>query len=133
MTTPNDGPLIVLVDDDVDVCMATARLLRTYGYRVQPYASGLSAIAAVDTRHADVIVSDLRMPALGGLALCQRLRREGVTVPFVFITAYDEPGLSDKFAALGHVELLPKPLAADALVAAIDRAIAAGRGGQTAE
>ncbi len=124
-STPSLPPLIVLVDDDVDVCMSTARLLRTYGYRVQPYASGLSAIAAADTRDAAVVVSDLRMPALGGLALCQRLRRQGATVPFVFITAYDEPGLAEKFAPLGQVELLSKPLAADALVAAIERAIAA--------
>ncbi len=71
-----------------------------------------------DARPFDLVVSDLRMPRLGGLDLLALLRAEGST-PFVLMTAFAEPRIEEAGRQLGAIAVLSKPFELDALSAIV--------------
>ena len=117
-------PTFVVVEDDDHVRRALTRFLCSRGYGVQVFDSGEAWLAGIGP--ADGAIIDINLPGLSGLELDERLRREGHAIPIVFITAHDEPG-----PATSRV-ILQKPLDAQALLDAIEHALAARDGGRVA-
>lgn len=112
-------PTLVVVEDDEHVRRALARLLGSRGYGVRAFDSAEAWLASICP--ADGAIVDINLPGMSGLELDERLRREGRAFPIVFITAHDEAGP----AAAGRV-ILQKPLDAQALLDAIENALADG-------
>jgi len=78
---------LILVDDDDDFREAVSGELADLGFAVQCFADGASMLASVaDGTNADIIVLDWGLPALSGIDLLPRLRREGIQLPVVFLT-----------------------------------------------
>jgi PAS domain S-box-containing protein len=111
---------VLVVDDDRDTRDLLALILEQEGARVRSAASALQALAALDQRVPDLLVSDVGMPDADGYALVEAVRRRtaaaGGAVPAIALTAY--AGSDDRRRALsaGFQEHLPKPLDAEALV-----------------
>src|SRR6185295_15939477 len=82
----HSGPRALLVDDDGTVLRAYARVLRKHGYEVEIAADGVSAMAALGRGSFDVILSDIDMPGMSGLALIDRVRERDLDVLVVLIT-----------------------------------------------
>jgi len=125
-----DSTRILVVDDDPPLRRMLARTLAAEGYSVTVAADGGAALAAVaSTSPPDLIVLDVTMPGLDGLAVCRRLRAKGVTVPVLMLTARD--AIADRVAGLqsGADDYLVKPFAVEELIA---RLHALGRRGQDA-
>jgi len=104
------GALIAIVDDDASVCRALERLVRSLGYTGHTFGRGddfLDCLASLPSFYPDCVVLDMHMPGPSGLEVQQRLA--DTTLPLIFITAHDEPGLRDKVVAAGAVALLRKP------------------------
>ncbi len=83
---------ILLVEDDDQLRRSAKRILEDAGYQVVTAADGLEALEAL--RHTDgirLVFSDLVMPRLGGRALYDAARREGLDVPFLFASGYSDP------------------------------------------
>jgi FixJ family two-component response regulator len=72
----------------------------------------------------DCLILDLQMPEMTGLELQRDLRRRGVQIPTIIITAYNEVTMHARCASAGAIAFLPKPISDEALFAAIG---AAGR------
>ena len=108
---------ILVVDDDASVCRALARLLRSYGYAVETFASAADLLASGPPADALCLVTDVRMPGMGGVELCEQLHAAGRDLPTVFVTAHGTDGL--RSLVLENAPILQKPVAAEQLLAAI--------------
>lgn len=122
---------IYLVDDNDGFRDSTAWLLETAGFEVQAHASGPAFLEAyAGERHgggAYCIVSDIRMPLMSGLQLQEELRRRGIGLPLVFVTAHGDVPLAVEAMRKGASNFLEKPFSDDALIDAIRAAIANAR------
>jgi len=94
-----------------------ARTLAAEGYEVTVAADGGAALAEAERAAPDVIVLDVAMPALDGLAVCRRLRSKGLPTPILMLTARD--AVPDRVAGLeaGADDYLIKPFAVQELIA----------------
>jgi two-component system, OmpR family, response regulator MprA len=110
---------ILVVDDDAPIRRMLERTLAAEGYSVSSSADGGSAMAAVERSAPDLVVLDVAMPGLDGLAVSRRLRQKGLAVPILMLTARD--GVPDRVAGLdaGADDYLVKPFAADELLARV--------------
>ncbi len=110
---------ILVVDDDAPIRRMLDRTLAVEGYVVESAADGGEALAAVERSVPDLIVLDVTMPGLDGLAVCRRLRAKGLATPVLLLTARDE--VPDRVAGLdaGADDYLVKPFATDELLARV--------------
>ena len=118
---------ILVVDDDTPIVRMLERTLAAEGYGVRSAADGGSALAAVERAAPDLLVLDVAMPGLDGLAVCRRLRAKGLSLPILLLTARD--GVPDRVAGLdeGADDYLVKPFAAEELLARVRALLRRGR------
>ena len=122
------GPLIALAEDDPQLRSLLASALETVGYRVMSVATGEQLVASVRRLVAEgqplrLIITDVRMPTLGGLEAAQILRTAGHEVPLIFMTAFGDAWTRSQAADFGAL-LLDKPLSLQVLRRAVTLAIA---------
>ncbi len=121
MIADNDGvsrlPHVLVVDDDEAIRTALERALRLEGFAVSTVPGGRAALDAVEDHPPDVVVLDVAMPDLDGVAVTRSLRGQGVELPVLILSALDE--VDDRVAGLqaGADDYLVKPFAVDELVA----------------
>ena len=110
---------IIVVDDDPPIRRMLERTLAAEGYAVRTAADGGAALAAVEKSVPDLIVLDVAMPGVDGLAVARRLRAKGLGVPILMLTARD--GVPDRVAGLdaGADDYLVKPFAVQELTARV--------------
>jgi len=113
---------IAAVDDDPSVLKALARLIRTRSLNVETYRSAERFLAALPDNAPACLIVDLHMPEMSGLELQEHLKRSGLSIPTIVITAHDDPGARARCLAAGAMAFLLKPLQDTALFAAIDDA-----------
>jgi len=118
---------ILVVDDDAPIRRMLERTLAAEGYAVETAADGGAALARVERSVPDLIVLDVAMPGLDGLAVCRRLREKGLSLPILLLTARDAIG--ERVAGLdaGADDYLVKPFAAEELIARLRALLRRGR------
>jgi two-component system OmpR family response regulator len=125
-----DAQRILVVDDEPGIVDSVATALRYEGFDVHEAETGRDALKAAETLRPDLMVLDIMLPDLDGLEVTRRLRRDGLRVPVLFLTARDST--EDKIAGLtvGGDDYVTKPFSLAELVARV-RAILrrAGPGG----
>lgn len=117
---------LALCDDQALVLRGLSSLLTDLGFEIaleSPDAERL--LAALPQRPVDVIVSDIRMPGLGGIGLLRTLRERGDATPVILLTTFDDPDLMLRAVEAGAQGFLLKDASPDDLRAAIQR-VAAG-------
>ena len=82
---------VLLVDDDPRILRMLERTLGAEGYEVTAVADGGAALARIERSVPDLIVLDVAMPGLDGLAVTRRLRAKRLGVPILLLTARDAP------------------------------------------
>jgi FixJ family two-component response regulator len=110
---------IALIDDDASVRGAVSRLLRSHDYACNAYESAESALADPALRRADCLVVDVQLAGMDGFALRDRLVRDGIRVPCLFITAHAETDSPEWIRAIGTNPCVIKPFDEAQLLAAI--------------
>jgi two-component system, OmpR family, response regulator MprA len=123
-------PDVLLVDDDAPIRRMLERTLTAEGYAITAVADGGAALAQVERSLPDVIVLDVAMPGLDGLAVTRRLRAKGLAVPILLLTARD--ALQQRVEGLdaGADDYLVKPFEVEELTARI-RALMRRNQGET--
>jgi two-component system response regulator MprA len=108
---------VLVVDDEISLRRMLERTLAAEGFEVTVAADGGGALAAAERTAPDVIVLDVAMPGIDGLAVCRRLRSRGLATPILMLTARD--AVPDRVAGLeaGADDYLVKPFAIQELVA----------------
>jgi two-component system response regulator MprA len=110
---------VLLVDDDARILRMLERTLTAEGYAVDAVADGGAALAHVERSVPDLIVLDVTMPGLDGLAVTRRLRARRLAVPILLLTARD--ALEERVAGLdaGADDYLVKPFEIEELMARV--------------
>jgi FixJ family two-component response regulator len=119
----NPAPLIHVIDDDAAMRTALGRLLTACGYRVQLYESGRAFLDGGSHDAAGCILLDVNMPGLTGLQLQEHLAGSGSILPIVFLTGSGDIAMSVRAIKAGAEDFLSKPIAREALLDAIGRAL----------
>jgi two-component system response regulator MprA len=117
MMAEADLERVLVVDDDPPLQRMLKRSLTAEGFTVTIAGDGGAALLAAERFAPDVIVLDVAMPTLDGLAVCRRLRGKGLPTPILMLTARD--AVADRVAGLeaGADDYLVKPFAIQELVA----------------
>src|SRR5512134_3202657 len=108
---------ILYVEDDPEAQAFVARALRESGSVVDTAGDGSSGLEMALGGSYDVLILDVKLPGIDGFELLRRLRRSGVEVPVLFLTAHGE--VSDRIQGLelGADDYLAKPFALGELMA----------------
>jgi FixJ family two-component response regulator len=117
-----EQPVIAVVDDEPEMRKALCRLLATRGFRSEEYECGEDFLAALGSRHLDLVLLDLQLPGIKGFEVLEALVLRSIHVPVIVITAHDKPGAAERVRALGACAYLRKPIELEVLLAAIAEA-----------
>jgi two-component system, OmpR family, response regulator len=111
-----NGPRVLVVDDEPSIVDAVATSLRYEGFTVDEATTGRKALAQAQDDPPDLVILDVMLPDLDGLEVTRRLRADGVRVPVLFLTARDT--LQDKLAGLtiGGDDYVTKPFSVEEMV-----------------
>ncbi len=113
---------ILLVEDEAELRRKTAAFLKLSCKEVLTAANGLEALELVAACRPDLVLSDIRMPVMDGLALAARLLLEAPSLPVVFCTAFTDTGYLLKAIELGVAGFVRKPVNGAELLATLARA-----------
>jgi DNA-binding NtrC family response regulator len=113
---------IVVVDDEAGIRFALRELLTDAGHDVREAEHAPAALAALEGDPADLIISDLNMPAMTGLALLEEIRLRHPDTIFVLLTAHGDERIAVESLRLGAYHYIPKPFDNDEVVAIVARA-----------
>src|SRR2546421_6868595 len=118
---------ILVVDDDAPIRRMLDRTLTAEGYAVATAADGGEALEAVERSTPHLLVLDVAMPGVDGLAVSRRLRAKGLAVPVLLLTARDS--VRDRVAGLdaGADDYLVKPFATEELLARVRALLRRGK------
>lgn len=114
---------ILIVDDEPDMRDALMAALRREGLCVSTAANGVEALERVQGQSFDLVITDVRMPRMGGLALLQELKRTSAAIPVVMMTGYGR--IEDAVEAMkaGAFDYLLKPFSLEDLKAVVIKAL----------
>jgi two-component system, OmpR family, response regulator len=107
----------LVVDDEENVAYVVATALRLDGWVTEIVATGAETWKRLGDFDPDVIVLDVMLPDANGFELCQRLRRDGVLTPVIFLTARDATDDRVRGLTIGGDDYLTKPFSVEELVA----------------
>jgi len=116
-------PLVVIVDDDLDVRTALAELLLSVGIDAEAFASSRDWLESGLTDRPGCLILDVRMPGSSGLDLQHHLARNGDTKPIIFLTGHGDIPMSVQAMKAGAIDFLTKPVRDQTLLDAVTIAI----------
>src|SRR3954466_6681176 len=103
-------PLLVVVDDEQPILDVVSRFARRAGYETETCSNGREAIALLQTRRADLVLVDLRMPDVGGLDVLRAIRDIDPGCQAVLMTGYASVETAVEAIKLGATDYLSKPI-----------------------
>ena len=118
------GCSIVIADDDEPIRDWLRDVLELEGASIRLAASGKEALASIEADEPDVVICDVRMPLLDGMAVLQQLRAKGVDMPVLMITAQPSSTKTIEAMQLGAYDYISKPFDADEILHTVQRALA---------
>jgi two-component system, LuxR family, response regulator FixJ len=113
-----------LVDDDEGIRRGVSFALRTRGYLVKTYASGVEFLANANNARPGCVLLDIRMPEMDGLEVQQALKERGVLLPVVVMTGHGDVERAVRAMKAGAVDFIEKPFEKGVLLGAVEAAIA---------
>jgi CheY-like chemotaxis protein len=113
-------PTVLIVDDEIDLRDLFAEFLQATGFEVLLAEDGEHAWEVLQFRKPDVILSDIKMPRLDGISLCERVWNNPQTAHIPVVLLSGNPPLNRPSNAL---DVLQKPVQFRTLISALDRAL----------
>jgi len=114
---------ILVVDDEPNYLIVLAELLRDEDYEVFTADSATAALPIVRDTDLDLVLSDMKMPGMDGIAFMKKIKEFNKNLPVILITAYAEVEKAVEAMHLGAFTYLAKPFSNDQLLASIRKAI----------
>lgn len=110
-----------LVDDDGAIRRSAGFMLKTSGFEVETYESGMELLERPADLAAGCILLDIRMPGMDGLEVQAELQKKGVTLPVIIMTGHGDVTLAVKAMKAGAVDFIEKPFEKAVLLSAIEQ------------
>jgi nitrogen regulation protein NR(I) len=121
------NPKVLLIDDDRRAAQSLERVLRAQGFAVTLADRGDDGLARAQSESFDAVITDLRMPGLGGLDLVRLLHEAKPRLPIVLMTAFGTTETAIEATKLGAFEYLLKPFEMPELIEVVSRAVASSK------
>lgn len=118
----SDERLIHLVDDDEAIRRSAGFMLKTSGFRVETYESGVELLKDAAKLEPGCILLDIRMPGMDGLEVQQALKDKGVTLPVIIMTGHGDVSLAVQAMKAGAIDFIEKPFEKALLMSAVEQA-----------
>ncbi|MGB9742782.1 MAG: sigma-54-dependent transcriptional regulator [candidate division WOR-3 bacterium] len=112
---------ILLVDDEVQYCELTAANLRSAGYEVAAVTSGVAALELLRSNSYDVVITDLKMAPVDGLAILTAVKQNNPDTEVVIITGYGTISTAVEAMRQGAYDFITKPVAIEHLLALLEK------------
>ena len=125
----HQAPLVLVVDDEPGIRNVLTAFMKQDGYRVTAAADGQQALAAAQRALPDVVLLDLMLPDMHGVAVLKALRNLKADLPVIMITGYPDSRLIAEALLHPPVTLLPKPVAGDVLLKTVRMVLDGARRG----
>ncbi len=118
---------ILVIDDDDQLRKSFEKLLSQEGYTVRSAASGEAGIQAVQESCPDLVILDVRLPGMNGLAVFERLHEKEPKLPVIIMTAFGTTDTAIKATKMGAFDYILKPFDIPDMLNTINKALSAGR------
>ena len=119
----NSKIMVYVIDDDESIRKALEMLLQSANMNVQAFESGEDFLQFIPQNEKSCIITDLKMKDLDGFDLCKKLHETGITIPVVFLTAFDSQKHRKYARQIGAAGYLSKPVDDQALIDTIQWAM----------
>ncbi|HLF14782.1 MAG TPA: response regulator [Bacteroidota bacterium] len=121
MTNQNsdsDLPRLLIVEDEPEQRETLAMLFEGDGYSVRATDSAETAMEIIRTTHPHLVITDVKLPGMDGITFFESVRgsKEGRSIPFIFMTAYNDLAAIEHVKQMGSVDYITKPFNLEALV-----------------
>lgn len=126
-----EQPRVLLVDDEEEFVSTLAERLRLRGMRAETAYNGEEALQMIAATPPDVVVLDVMMPGMNGLAVLQRIKTDYPHVPVILLTGMGTTRDGVEGLRLGALDYLVKPLKIEELMEKLDGALQKTSGGVT--
>ena len=116
--------LIEVVDDNPDIRRMLSLVLQSHGFQVRVHESAEAFLKAPDPAMPRLLILDVRMPGMSGLALHAHLQANQMAWPVIFISGECQPHETTQAQASGPIDFLWKPFSTQQMLQAIERGLA---------
>jgi FixJ family two-component response regulator len=116
---PKKRSVVAIIDDNVSILGAVARLLSALGYDTELYASAQEFLDVAMMTEAICLIIDVQIGECSGIDLALRVAKQGFTIPVIFMSADHAESAKKRAMEIGCIAFLDKPFSADALIAAL--------------
>jgi DNA-binding NtrC family response regulator len=113
---------ILVIDDEERICEAVGKALDRVGYSVDTTSDGATALETVRSKSYDMVICDIRMPAIDGLALLERIKEHDASILVIMITGYASIDSAVEAMRKGAQEYIAKPFQPAQIRLLVDRA-----------
>jgi DNA-binding NtrC family response regulator len=114
---------LLIVDDEANTLASLSRAFRLAGHEATVCDNAAKALELAKSQDFDVILSDVVMPAKGGLALLEELKSHGVTAPVVMMSGQADIEMAVRATHLGALDFLEKPISTEKLLLTVENAL----------
>ena len=118
---------ILIVDDDDQLRMSFAKLLKEEGYDIRTAPTGEAGIHEVKQQVPDLLIMDVRLPGMSGLASFEAIRKIDSKLPVIIMTAFSTTETAIRATKLGAFDYILKPFDIPNVLTLIEQALEAGR------
>ena len=112
---------LLIVDDEKDICDFVKNFFQERGYEVTTCLSGEDALTVIKAEKPDLVLLDIKMKGMDGIAVLKHIRDFDKQVKVVMVTALEEQERMDEACRLGACEYITKPLVLDHLEHAVEK------------
>lgn len=119
--------LILIIDDDKQLCLSFAKILAQEGYRTESVHTGRAGIEAVGVVHPDLVVLDIRLPDMNGIQVFEAIHESFPKLPVIIITAYGSTETAIGAIRKGAFDYIYKPFDVPEMLQLVEKALLAGR------
>ncbi|MBK8941208.1 MAG: sigma-54-dependent Fis family transcriptional regulator [Polyangiaceae bacterium] len=113
---------VLVVDDEENLRLVVRSFLRRDGYEVETAASGEEALRLIESFGPDFILTDVRMPKMGGMDLLSTLKAKGSEITVILMSAYGSLDLAIEAIKAGAYDYIPKPFKPEELLLTLRKA-----------
>src|SRR5579885_3331694 len=114
---------ILILDDEPDMIENCRRVLASAGYQCLTTTSPSEALKMIETQHPDLVLTDLRMPEMGGMEILKRAHELDPHMPVMMLTGYATVETAVAAVKAGAFDYIPKPFSNDQLKLTVERAL----------
>ena len=118
-----EGKRVLIVDDKEDIHWILSKVLKQGGYTSLSAVNGREALEQMEKSHPHAVILDIKMPEMNGLDLLKEVKKKGLNIPIIILTAYGEIGGAVEAMKLGAYDYLTKPFENQEVLLRVQKAV----------